>query len=155
MQLIIWVEARVQEEYLPLVRQSRTTEVALPGPSGQVFAAQLVSSAPPADAPSRAEIAVYSVANRRGVLAPGMPVDVRLPVSIDQADRPSCRIPSEAIFRDGNTSAVFVEIQSGIYQLRQVETGLIREGFTTVTKGLQPGDSVVIAGLAALRSKSK
>ncbi len=157
----VWVEARVFEEYLGRVRAAPRVEVVAPSDPQSPYIGRFVSSTRQVDAASRTEGVLYAVENRGGRLALGTFVDVRLPspsapapVAGEAAPRPAavCRIPAAAVFREEGAAAVFVEKQPRVYERRTIETGEAHGDRIAVLKGLAPGEAVVAAGAAALRS---
>ncbi len=156
----VWVEARVFEEYLARVRAAPRVEIVAPSDPQTPYTGRLVSSTRQVDAASRTEGVLYAVENRDGHLALGAFVEVRLPgsgapESGTRAPAAACQIPAAAVFREQDSTAVFIEKAPGVYQRRVIETGPARGDRIAVLKGLEPGQAVVVAGAAALRSHAE
>jgi multidrug efflux pump subunit AcrA (membrane-fusion protein) len=65
-------------------------------------------------------------------------------------------VPASALVRaDGKTAVWVVDHSSGTVSLRNIELGATNANAVQVTKGLNPGDIVVIAGAQALRPGQK
>jgi RND family efflux transporter MFP subunit len=65
-------------------------------------------------------------------------------------------VPASALVRaDGKTAVWVVDQSSGTVSLRNIELGATNANAVQVTKGLNPGDIVVIAGAQALRPGQK
>ena len=65
------------------------------------------------------------------------------------APRPSVRIPSAAVIRDGDTSFVW-RVQDGELERVAVRTGAERDGQVEVLSGINAGDVVVAAPVEGL-----
>jgi len=148
----VWVEARVFEEYAGRARDARQVRIAAPADPDTVYTGRFVSSTRQVDAASRTEGVLYAVENRGGRLALGSFVEVRLPGRERGGPAAVAEVPAGAIFREEGVSAVFVEKQPGVYERRIVETGQVERGRLMILKGLAPGEPVVVAGAATLRS---
>jgi Cu(I)/Ag(I) efflux system membrane fusion protein len=90
------------------------------------------------------------LANPEFTLAPGMFVNV----SFEAAARAALVVPSEAIIRTGTRTVVIVTDGSGNFRPVDVEVGLETDGNAEVTRGLEPGQSVVVSGQFLLDSEA-
>ncbi len=73
-------------------------------------------------------------------LGPGYKLDVKIVVA---AHDDAVMVPTEAVFATANGSGVFV-IEDGHARLHTIETGLKGEDIYEVTKGVKPGDTVIL-----------
>ncbi|AWQ87300.1 efflux transporter, RND family, MFP subunit [Pseudomonas aeruginosa] len=88
-------------------------------------------------------------ANPDGVLLPGMYVRVRTPQGI--ANR-AILVPQRAVRRSGDGSAqVMVVGADERAEARSVGTGVMQGSRWQITEGLEPGDRVIVGGLAAVQ----
>jgi len=90
-------------------------------------------------------------ANPDAALKPGMFVDVELPIDLPAA----VTVPADAIVDSGLRKTVFVDRGNGNFEPRLVETGWRMDGDVEVTKGLMPGERIVIAGTFLIDSESR
>ena len=64
-------------------------------------------------------------------------------------------VPSEAIVRSGTKQQVFVVTGPGVFEPREVVTGLEADGYTEIIKGLMQHASVVTSAQFLIDSESK
>ena len=63
------------------------------------------------------------------------------------ARAPTFTLPATAIFHQGNSPAVWVVASNSTLELRPVSVSIYTDHSTVVTKGLEDGDTVVLAGV--------
>ena len=63
------------------------------------------------------------------------------------ARSPTFTLPATAIFHQGNSPAVWVVASNSTLELRPVSVSIYTDHSTVVTKGLEDGDTVVLAGV--------
>ena len=90
-------------------------------------------------------------ANPQRALKPGMFVDVEFPVDLPAA----LVVPADAIVDSGLRKTVFVDRGNGYFEPRLVETGWRVGDDVEVTKGLMPGERIVISGTFFVDSESR
>ena len=90
-------------------------------------------------------------ANPQWALKPGMLVDVEFPVDLP----PTLVVPADAIVDSGLRKTVFVDRGNGYFEPRLVETGWRIGDDVEVTKGLMPGERIVISGTFFVDSESR
>jgi multidrug efflux pump subunit AcrA (membrane-fusion protein) len=84
-------------------------------------------------------------------LKPGMFVDVEFPVDLP----PTLVVPADAIVDSGLSKTVFVDSGNGYFEPRLVETRWRIGDDIQVTKGLVPGERIVISGTFLVDSESR
>ena len=84
-------------------------------------------------------------------LRPDMFVDVELPVESAAA----ISVPADAILDSGLRQTVFVEREEGLFEPREVRTGLRRGGRVEITEGLEPGERIALSGTFLIDSESR
>ncbi len=89
--------------------------------------------------------------NPRSVLKPGMFVDVEFTIDV----RDALVVPADAIADSGLRKTVFVDLGDGYFEPRQVDTGWRIGDLVEVTKGLMPGERIVISGTFLIDSESR
>jgi len=89
--------------------------------------------------------------NPQRALKPGMFVDVEFPVDLPE----TLVVPADAIVDSGLRKTVFVDRGNGSFEPRQVETGWRVGDDVEVTKGLMPGERIVISGTFFVDSESR
>jgi membrane fusion protein (multidrug efflux system) len=118
------------------------------GQCGQRFEARVDAIDPRVDPATRAMRLQAAVPNLDGVLFPGMAVRVRLVIG---AISDAVVIPQEAIIRQGTKHRVYVVDGEGRARQRDVSLGTFFVDGVHVRAGVEPGDTVVVAGHQKLR----
>jgi Cu(I)/Ag(I) efflux system membrane fusion protein len=90
-------------------------------------------------------------ANPNLALKPGMFVDVEFPIDLPS----TLAVPADAIVDSGLRKTVFVDSGNGNFEPRLVETGSRIGDDIQVTKGLVPGERIVISGTFLVDSESR
>jgi hypothetical protein len=78
-------------------------------------------------------------------------VDVEFPIILP----PTLAVPADAVLDSGMKKTVFVDRGNGFFEPRQVETGSRLGGRVEITKGLKPGERIVVSGNFLIDSESK
>jgi len=81
---------------------------------------------------------------------PGMPVRVSLPGRIENQQ---LTLPVDAVIREGNAKHVWIEVQEGVFEPREVTTGDESADRVAISKGLREGERVVVTGAYLLYSE--
>jgi membrane fusion protein (multidrug efflux system) len=118
------------------------------GPCGQRFQASVDAIDPRVDPATRAVRLQAAVPNPDGKLLAGMAVRVRLVVG---AIPGAVVIPQEAIIRQGTKHLVYVVDGEGRAHQREARLGSFFVDGVHVRAGVDPGDTVVVAGHQKLR----
>ena len=90
-------------------------------------------------------------AQLQGNLLPGAYVKVYLP---ETNKKPSIMVPTNVIIPESKNKQIAI-VKKGMAQLVDVETGYRTAGAVEITKGLNVGDSVIVAGMLFVRQGSK
>lgn len=93
-----------------------------------------------------------TVANPDFLIAPGQFARVQMPMS---APRPVLLVPDTAIGADQSRKVLMVAAADGTVTPKPVEIGPTEGELRVITKGLAPGDQVIINGLMRLRPGAK
>lgn len=148
----VWVNTDIYEEHLPLLKQLQQGELELHSPAwpGRTFTAKVFYTGDVVEEASRT-VAMRAVANNPdGDLRPGMFVTVSFSsVSAESV----LHVPSTAVLEHESRTFVFVHIKDDEFRAREVKLGRRNVNQVEVTSGLAAGDSVVIAGGFALKSR--
>jgi RND family efflux transporter MFP subunit len=158
----VWVEGRVSEFDLPLVKAASggtATFAALPGERFDVARREGSAPfflAPVVDAASRSVVIRCELAKPSPELRVGMLAD--LEVAIAEVDA-AVAIPAEAVVMDQGTPTAYVMLDGELYQKRELELGIRDGGLVEVKRGLAAGEHVATRGayvvkLAALSPAS-
>ncbi len=146
----VWVFADLFQSEQHGIMSGMPAKIVLPQ-ERLTFPAQVGSVPPLWDESSRTLKIRLDVHNRDLVLRPGMFVDVELPIQ-----RPPALIaPADAVVDSGLRKAVYVDCGNGSFEPRTVETGWRFGDMVEITKGLEAGERVVVAGNFMLDSESR
>jgi RND family efflux transporter MFP subunit len=148
----VWVEASVYESDLRLVAVGQKAELTLDYRPEYKLEGRVDFIYPYLDPKSQTDEVRLVVDNPDLVLRPDMFARVRIRIP---AARAALAVPSEAVLRSGTRDLVFVARPGGMFEPREVETGVeTDDGFTQILSGLFDGEEVVASGQFLLDSES-
>lgn len=140
------IEFRVPEQYAALARPGQSIEFQVEG-DAQTFTGTVYATEPSLDPATRTLAARATVPNPTGTLRPGAFAKVRFRLSeVQQA----LLMPTEAVVPGTQGNTVYV-IRGGVAHAQRVQVGIRTDEAVQITQGLNPGDTVVVAGVLALR----
>ena len=146
----VWILADVYRDQLPFIRRGASARITT-AEASHALSATVSASEPIFDEATLTLKVRLEVANARRALKPGMFIDVEFPV-----DLPSrLVVPADAIVDSGLRKTVFVDCGKGNFEPRLVETGSRFGDDVEVTKGLMPGEQIVISGTFFVDSESR
>ncbi|MCC6672321.1 MAG: efflux RND transporter periplasmic adaptor subunit [Planctomycetes bacterium] len=149
----LWLDARVFEHDLALVREGLATQVTLAAQPGRTFTGRVEFVQPVLDEATRTAAVRVVVGNPDGALRPGMYAQVAIEVPL--ADD-AVQVPGEALLDTGTRRIVFVAKALGHYEPREVRAGRAgADGTVEVLAGLVPGETVVASGQFLLDAESR
>jgi Cu(I)/Ag(I) efflux system membrane fusion protein len=146
----VWILADVYRHQLPFIRRGASARLAT-AQASQALPATVSPSEPIFDETTQTLKLRLEAANPQWTLKPGMFVDVELPIRLP----PAIVVPADAIVDSGLRKTVFVDRGKGYFEPRLVETGWRFDGEVEVTKGLEPGERIVISGTFLVDSESR
>jgi RND family efflux transporter MFP subunit len=119
----------------------------------RTFTASVSRLLPQVDEQTRAVSARIVLANADGFLRPGMFTDV---LFVAQLADSAVLVPEDAVLRSGERNTVFVALDGGSFEPREVQLGSRSEGGNyEVLGGLREGDRIVTSGQFMLDSESQ
>ena len=136
---VVWVLADAYESDLAKLRIDVPARLTLDAHPGRVFPGRVAFIDPLIDPATRTVKVHVHVANREGLLRPGMFGEVVL----ESPARRGLRIPADAVVRSGTTDVVFVALGEGRFTPRRVVLGASAEEQVEVRSGLAEGERVV------------
>ncbi|MFL6654465.1 MAG: efflux RND transporter periplasmic adaptor subunit [Sulfurifustis sp.] len=142
----------VPEHLLTAVKTAKDVEIRLWSNPTASYHGKLRELSPVADSASRTYPARLSIVGNARDLALGMSAEVRV-----HADSPTAiRIPLTALFHDQGRPAVWVvEGSPSTVRLVPVTTGDVHDDRVEVSAGLEPGQTIVTAGVHLLNAGQK
>ncbi len=146
----VWLRVSVAEKDLGFISKATPAVVSFPNLTGRQVEGKVDYIYPTIDTRTRTGQVRLVIDNPDGKIRPGSYADVNFQV----ATKDRVAVPSEAILKSGEGKYVVVSLGEGRFEPRLIESGLVSGRWTEVTKGVAPGDSVVVSGQFLLDSES-
>jgi membrane fusion protein, copper/silver efflux system len=144
----VWVMTDIFEKDREFLRPGAPATVRY---QGREFPARMGDVLPQLDPQSRTLRTRFELENPGHILRPDAFVDVELHVTMPA----SVTVPADAVIDSGLRRTVFVERGGGVFEPRVVETGWRLGDRVEITKGLEPGEHIVVAGNFLIDSESR
>jgi Cu(I)/Ag(I) efflux system membrane fusion protein len=149
----LWVLAQVYEKDLAFVHAGQPVTVRVTYGGDRELTGEVATVLPQIEEQTRTATARIIVPNPEGSLRPGMFVDVRL---VAQLAESAVLVPETAVLRSGERNTVFIALNGGMFEPREVKLGARSENGTyEVLSGLKENDRVVVSGQFMLDSESQ
>lgn len=146
----MWAEIDVPEDQLTTVAVSQPVVITVDGLPDRAFAGVISYVSPQIDPKTRTARARAALPNTDGALRANMFARARIVIG---GGKPTVTVPSRAVQRIGDDSAVFVRISERVFEMRTVELGSDDGSTVEVTSGLHGGEDVVAQGAFLLKSE--
>ncbi|MBI1874939.1 MAG: efflux RND transporter periplasmic adaptor subunit [Acidobacteria bacterium] len=148
---VVWVEADVYEQEMPLVKVGGRAIVTLDAYPNERFAGRVLYIYPYVDEKTRTNKVRYEFANRGGRLKPGMFANVEMaaPAGV------GVTVPTDAVLDSGKDRVVFVAKGDGYFEPRRVKIGRRLGAAVQVLDGVTEGESVATGATFFLDSESQ
>jgi multidrug efflux pump subunit AcrA (membrane-fusion protein) len=147
----VYAEADLNEKDMGLVKTGLQAEIKADAYPDVSFMGKIDVISPTVDTDSRTVKIKISIANDKQLLRPGMFVRVIL---ILDSYKDVVVIPQEAIISVANDKKIVFVIIDEVAFLRQVETGISRDGWVVIRNGVKEGEKVVVEGQERLQDLS-
>jgi Cu(I)/Ag(I) efflux system membrane fusion protein len=146
----VWILADVFEYEAQYLEVGKSVQGSLPNQK-KTFQAKVSNVLPQFDEATRTLKVRLEADNPNYALRPNMFVDIELPVSLP----PAVTVPADAVLDSGLKKTVFIDKGSGLFEPREVETGWRLGNRVEITRGLEPGERIVISGTFLIDSESR
>ena len=143
------IEINVPENRIDTLRKVSQVKVAFWALPNVVVDGKIREIAPVASSISRTYKVRISLLNPPSEIKLGMTAAVEVADSIQQSNS-VVYIPLTAIYQTNDTPSVWV-VKDGVVKLRSVKVGSFQEAQVQVLAGLNPGETIVTAGVQKLR----
>ncbi|WP_434511252.1 efflux RND transporter periplasmic adaptor subunit [Desulfitobacterium sp. AusDCA] len=147
----LYVALNVPENIVNYIRPEQEAKVTINSASAQEISGKISSLAPSADGKTMLYAVKIAVDNPEGKIKPGMFAKVDMPT---QSRSNVLAVKSEAVVTKNEKTMVYV-VENGTAAEKEVTTGLDTGALVEITKGLNPGDSVIIKGQTLVDQGSK
>jgi hypothetical protein len=149
----VWVNAQIYEKDLPYIHNGQAASVRVTYGQDRTVDGTIQQVLPQVEDLTRTATARIVLQNSDGSLMPGMFVDVRFAAQLAED---AVLVPDMAVLRSGEHNTVFVALEGGSFEPRDVKLGARSEGGVyQVLSGLRAGERVVISGQFMLDSESQ
>lgn len=148
----VWVIVDVYEDDLPWVKVGDEADLRLAALPGETITGRVAFIYPTMEDRTRSARLRLEFGNARGLLKPGMYVDVAIAAD---ARRNVVAVPAEAVVRSGTREQLFVERSPGRFEPRAVRLGVSAGGWVQILEGAEPGETVVTSAQFLIDSESK
>ncbi len=138
----VWLLAEVFEQDLGSVRVGQGAKARLNAYPGEVFEGRVGFVYPTLAAETRTAKVRIELSNRRQRLKPDMYASVEL-AAADAG--PRLAVPDSAVLDSGTRRVVLVRRGEGLFEPREVKTGLRGDAYVEVLDGLRAGEEVVVS----------
>ena len=148
----VWVEADVYEQDLRHVREGEPVGVEIGAFPGERFTGRVSYVHPDVRPETRTGRVRIQLLNPGGQIKPGMFATVYLDTpGVERA----VLVPRDAVMRTGTRDIVFVELEPGVYETREVRAGAATNGHVQILSGLLAGERVVARANFILDAESR
>ncbi|MCF7908071.1 MAG: efflux RND transporter periplasmic adaptor subunit [Candidatus Omnitrophica bacterium] len=155
----MWVYAEFYEYEIIWPQKGDLVEITLQADPSLVLKGEVKSIEPVIKEKTRTERLKILVANEGNILKPNMYVDVWLRSDLGSV----LSIPKDAVLDTGRRKVIYVDLDQGRFQLREVVVGPLAQGvldgmtmdFYPLVSGAEKGESVVLKGNFLIDSQSQ
>jgi membrane fusion protein, copper/silver efflux system len=147
----VWVIADIYEYELPSIRTGETAKIRLSYFPAKEFSSAIEFVSPALSSETRTAKVRFSIPNHGGQLKPQMFTDVQIKISLGNR----LAVPDEAVIDTGLRQIVYVDKGEGVFEPRQVTTGVRGEKMIEVTSGLKAGDRIASSANFLIDSEAK
>ena len=139
----MWLKAQIFEQDIAQVRIGQEIEARVSAVPGRIFKARIDAINSASDLTTRRIVVRSEIENADGLLKAEM--FAMFKISIDDGST-SPAVPTDAVIREGDVAAVWVETEPMLFKRRVVEIGIQQDGLTQILGGLDAGELVVARG---------
>jgi cobalt-zinc-cadmium efflux system membrane fusion protein len=139
----VWLVAYVRESEAPKVRVGQQLDFTVLAYPKTTFKANIDNVASSLDPSIRRLLVRATIDNSNGQFKPEMFTSVT--IYTDEGDS-SIGVPRDAVIYEADNARVWVARADKTIELRQIKTGIVRDGQVQVLQGLQSGEIVVTKG---------
>jgi membrane fusion protein, copper/silver efflux system len=147
----VWIEGSFYESEAPFLAVGRPAMVTLAYDPSVTLQGEVAFVYPYLDPESRTLRARFAFPNAERMLKPGMYANIVM----DAAGEDGVIIPDDAVMDTGERKIVFLSKGDGLFEPREVDTGLRAEGKVHILAGVMAGEEVVVRANFLLDSESR
>src|SRR5262249_12508302 len=148
----VWVKADVYEFQLPQIRPGQMVKITSDALPDKVLHGRVDFIEPEANPQTRTIPVHVHVPNPGMRLRPGMFIRAKF---ISPGERESVVVPRSAVLDTGTRKMVYVAKAGGLFEAREIQTGMPSEERYPVLAGLRTGEEVVTNGNFLIDSQTR
>jgi RND family efflux transporter MFP subunit len=150
---VLWLTLQVFEKDLPAVAVGSAVSLQCESHPQDRFEGEIDFVADVVDPHSRTIAARAVIDNVEGELKPGMFVYAEITAGDIEAVPRVLSVPLSSVVDVGGRDSVFIVLDDGVFELRDVRVGRRWGEWVEVVEGLSTGEPVVVAGTFTLKSE--
>ncbi len=147
----LWIIADIYEYELSAVRVGQPVSVTLSYFPGREWSSRIDYIYPVISAETRTAKVRLTLPNTDGLLKPQMFTNVEIRIGLGRR----LSIPDSAVIDTGKGQVVYVDRGNGIFEPREIRTGVRAEGAVEVLRGLKAGERVASAANFLIDSEAQ
>ena len=147
----VWANAEVPEGQVALIRPGTKVQAYSAAAPGTALHGTVQALLPEVNMATRTLKARVELANPGNLLVPGMFVNMQF---MDMRAEKSLLVPTEAVIQTGKRVVVMLAEDKGKFRPVEVETGIESNGQTSILRGLQAGQRVVVSSQFLIDSEA-
>lgn len=148
----VWVKADVYEFQLPQIRPNQIVDVTSDALPDKVLHGRVDFIEPQANAQTRTIPVHVHVPNPGMRLRPGMYIRAKF---VSPGEREAVVVSRSAVLDTGTRKLVYIAKPDGVFEAREIQTGVPSEEWYPVLAGLKPGEEVVTSGNFLIDSQTR
>ena len=139
----VWVMADVFEQDIALIKTGQAAVLRLDAFPGREFKTRVAYIYPTLNEQTRTIPVRLELANKEGLLKPGMYAQVELQTTADKIS--TVTVPDSAVIYSGQRTIILVELGEGRYEVRDVKLGRRSDDDIEVLEGIAENEKVVVS----------
>lgn len=148
---MVWITADIYEYELPFIKVGDGATVQLSYLPGREFKSRIDYIYPTLTGETRTAKARLSIPNQGGLLKPQMFTNVELKIDLGK----KLAVPEDALIDTGVRKIVYVDKGEGLFEPREVATGVQGDSLVEITSGLKVGDKIASSANFLIDSEAK
>jgi len=147
----VWITADIYEYEMPLIKVGDNAVVQLSYFPGRQFTTRIDYIYPTLQGETRTLKARFTLPNEGGQLKPQMFTNVEMKIDLGQ----KLAVPADAVINTGIRQVAYVDKGNGVFEPREVLTGVQTDKLVEITAGLKAGEKVASAANFLIDSEAK
>jgi len=147
----LWIVADIYEYELPFVKVGQPARITLSYFPGKELSSKIDYIYPAISAETRTAKVRLTLPNPGGQLKPQMFTNVEIRIDLGK----KLTIPDSAVIDTGKGQVVYVDRGNGVFEPREIQTGLRADGTVEILRGLKTGEKVATSANFLIDSEAQ